>query len=125
MPNGEASRQPSAPPVVSVALLGGCLALVLAGCAAPSGERQPGAQRAGEVSCSLRALVTLRQGSSIRGDSDLVEIGRRLGVNVSVLQSMGRNSKLIVIRENGPQNACEDSLAELRNDLRIESIERY
>jgi hypothetical protein len=38
---------------------------------------------------------------------------------------MGRNSKLIVIRENGPQNACEDSLAELRNDLRIESIERY
>jgi hypothetical protein len=110
---------------VSVALLGGCFVLVLAGCAAPSGERQAGAQRVGDVSCSLRALVTLRQGSSIRSDSDLAEIGRRLGVNVSVLQSMGRNSKLIVIRENGPQNACEDSLAELRNDLRIESIERY
>ncbi|MEQ1580329.1 MAG: hypothetical protein ABL964_07045 [Steroidobacteraceae bacterium] len=124
MPGAESSRHPGKPGTC-IALLGGCFAMVLAGCAAPSVERQPGAPRVGDVSCSLRALVTLRQGSSIRSDSDLAEIGRRLGVNMSVLQSMGRNSKLIVIRENGPEAACEDSFAELRNDLRIESIERY
>ncbi len=112
-------------PGVGVALLGGCLLLALAGCAAPSGAGLPGAQRVGDVRCSLRAVVNLRQGSSIRNDSDLTEVARRLGVNLSVLQSMGRNSRMVVIRENGPQEACEDSLAELRNDLRIESIERY
>lgn len=124
MPSGESSRHPSKPGT-GVALLGACLALVLSGCAAPSGERQPGAQRVGDVRCSLRAVVNLRQGSSIRNDSDLIEVARRLGVNLSVLQAMGRNSRMVVIRENGPDAACEDSLSELRNDLRIESVERY
>lgn len=110
-----------------VALVGTCLLVALGGCAAagPSTERLPGAQRVGNTTCSLRAVVNIRQGSSIRSDSDLVEIARRLGVTLSVLQSMGRNSRMVVIRENGPPEACENSLAELRNDPRIESVERY
>jgi hypothetical protein len=59
-----------------------------------------------------------------RNDADLVEIARRVGVNLSVLQSMGRNSRMVVIRENGPPEACENALEELRTDLRIESIDR-
>ncbi len=110
-----------------IALLGSCFVVALGGCAAASSstERSPGAQRVVAASCSLRAVVNLRQGSALRSDWDLVELARRLGVNLSVLQSMGRNSRMIVIRENGPPETCEDSLTELRSDLRIESIERY
>lgn len=110
---------------MGVALLAGCLVMALAGCAAPPGERLPGAPRVGDVRCSLRAVVNIRQGSSIRSDSDLTEVARRLGVNLSVLQFMGRNARMVVIRENGPQEACEQALSELRTDLNIESIERY
>lgn len=110
-----------------IALLGCCLIVSLGGCASAtsSAERSSGAERTRDTSCSLRAVVNVRQGSSIRNDSDLVEMARRLGANLSVLQTMGRNSKMVIFRENGPQAACEDSLALLRNDLRIESIERY
>jgi hypothetical protein len=106
-------------------LLAGCLALGGCAVATPSSQRVPGAQRASNPTCSLRAVVNIRQGSSIRGDSDLVEAGRRLGINISVLQTMGRNSRMVIFREDGSDAACEDSLAVLRNDLRIESIERY
>ncbi len=109
-----------------IALLGSSLIVALGGCAgaSTSPERSPGAQRVVPASCSLRAVVNLRQGFSIRSDWDLVELGRRLGVNLSVLQSIGRNSRIVVIRENGPPEACENSLEELRSDLRIESIDR-
>ena len=69
-------------------------------------------------------MVNLRQGPLNRNDTDLVEIARRVGVNLRVLQSFGRNSRMVVIEENGPQEACERSLEELRTDLRIESIDR-
>lgn len=108
-------------------LLGLGLLAVLAGCAGAqvSSTRLPGAPGAGTTTCSLRAVVNIRQGSSIRNDSDLVDIARRLGVTLSVLQSMGRDTKMVVFRENGPPEVCEDALSTLRNDLRIESIERY
>jgi hypothetical protein len=126
MPSQEFSGGRSLPRIGS-ALGIGCLILALGGCAgtSQSGPRPPGAQRVVSPTCSLRAVANIRQGSSIRSDADLVDIARRLSVNLSVLQTMGRNSKMIVIRENGPQELCEDSLATLRNDLRFESIEQY
>ncbi len=93
--------------------------------AGPSTERLPGARKVVGSTCSLRAVVNIRQGAPIRSDSDLVEIARRLGVTLSVLQSMGRNARMVVIRENGPPDTCEEALAELRSDLRIESVERH
>jgi hypothetical protein len=112
---------------VMVALLGACLILAIDGCASaqPSTTRAPGGQPASNASCSLRAVVNIRQGALIRNDAELVDAARRLSVNISVLQSMGRNSRMVVFRENGPQAQCEESLATLRDDLRIESIERY
>lgn len=126
MSRRESSRRRSLR-VAGVALVGSGLFVALGGCAVatPSTERLPGAQRVGNAACSLRAVVNIRQGSAIRNDVDLVDVARRLGVNISVLQSMGRNSKMVVFRENGPPAACEDALATLRDDLRIESIERY
>lgn len=108
-------------------LVGAWFITALAGCAGtgPSAQRLPGAQRVGNPACSLRAVVNLRQGPFRRNDTDLVEIARRVGVNLNVLQSMGHNAKMVVIRENGPPEACENALEELRTDLRIESIERY
>ena len=125
MPSDESTRRRSVRGV-DIALVTGCLVLALHGCAvAESGGRPPVAQGAGNASCSLRAVVNVRQGASIRSDSDLVEAGRRLGINIIVLQPMGRNARMIVFQENGPQEACEDSLAILRSDLHIESIERF
>lgn len=110
-----------------VALVGTCLVAALGGCAGagPSTERLPGARKVVGSTCSLRAVVNIRQGAPIRSDSDLVEIARGLGVTLSVLQSMGRNARMVVIRENGPPDTCEEALAELRSDLRIESVERH
>ena len=51
-------------------------------------------------------------------------VARRLGITLTVLQSMGRDTKMVVFRENGPPEDCEDAMAALRDDLRIESIER-
>lgn len=98
---------------------------VLAGCAgaAVSSARLPGVQGAA-TTCSLRAVLNIRRGSLIRTEADLVDVARRYGITLTVLQSMGRDTKMIVIRENGPQEVCEDALATLRNDLNIESIER-
>lgn len=108
------------------ALLGLGVLAMLAGCAGAqvSSARLPGAQSAAATTCSLRAVVNLRQGSSIRSESDLVDIARRLGITLTVLQSMGRDTKMVVFRENGPPQVCEDAMAALRDDLRIESIER-
>ena len=108
-------------------LVGAWFIATLGGCAGTSAstQRLPGAQRVGNPACSLRVVVNLRQGPMNRNDTDLVELARRLGVNLNVLQSMSRNAKMVVIRENGPPEACENALEELRTDLRIESIERY
>ena len=112
---------------MAAALLGGCLVLALGGCASalPSKTRVPGSERASNATCSLRAVVNIRQGALIRNDAELVDAARRLSVNISVVQSMGRNARMVVFRENGPQALCEEALETLRDDLRIESIERY
>lgn len=125
MPDPTSSRVRTLPAAL-VSLLGLGFLVSLAGCtgAPVSSARLPGTPGVGSTYCSLRATVNLRPGSSIRSESDLVDVARRLGITISVLQSMGRDTKMIAIRENGPAEVCEDALAALRDDLRIESIER-
>jgi hypothetical protein len=108
------------------AIPGLAVLLALAGCAGvpASSSRLPGERGPINPSCTLRAVVNIRQGSSIRSETDLVDVARRLGITLTVLQSMGRDTKMVVFRENGPPEACEDAMAALRDDLRIESIER-
>ena len=103
------------------------ISTLLAACAASTlGEQSPAPGRqVGNQSCSLRATVHIRQGTSIRSDADLAELGRRLGVNLTVLQSLSISTKLVNIRESGPDSLCEMSFEALRNDLQIESVQRY
>lgn len=109
-----------------VALLAGSLSSpFLGGCVASAVSARPPTAQSAASSCTLRAVVTVRRGSTVRNDSDLVDLARRLGVHLDVLQSMGSTSKMVVFRENGPEAYCEEALSALRSDLRIESVERY
>lgn len=73
----------------------------------------------------MRMIVHTRQGSGIRNDFELVEAGRRAGIQLQVLQTMGRNSRMIMIRGLGPEQLCEEAAEQLSLDPRIESVQRY
>lgn len=109
-------------------LLGACATAFVTACAgtgSPATSTTAPARQAGTDRCSLRAVVNVRSSTSIRNDAELVDVARRMGVTMDVLQPIGRNSKMVMIRENGPPRACEESLSTLRNDPRIESVDRY
>ncbi len=97
---------------------------VLAGCAGSPASNTGDSRRAAMMErCSERVIVYIRQGTSIRSDFELVEVGRRLGFTLEVLQTMGRNSKMVMIRGNGPQEVCDSAVEQLKEDPRIESIQ--
>ncbi len=129
-PGGESMQRTSRVsswPAVAVCITGIAVA-VLAGCtsAGQSSPRYPASSASSRPSsCSMRMIVHTRQGSGIRNDFELVEAGRRAGIQLQVLQTMGRNSRMIMIRGLGPEQLCEEAAEQLSLDPRIESVQRY
>jgi len=105
-----------------------CLALgsLLAACVGTEGSGQRSPSTASRVtSCSERVIVNMRMGMGVRNDFELMEAGRRAGVQIEVLQQMGRGSRMVMIRGMGPQALCESAIEEMGLDPRIESVQRY
>ncbi len=90
--------------------------LAACGTLPPSGEisSAPGV-------CTLRAIVIVRSNANIRNDSEFVELMDRLGLDVEVIYNMSRNARMVRVRAEGPDEACQEVLNELRLDPRIES----
>jgi len=104
-------------------LLGLLAAGFLAGCAGSATSR-PGTTVQRIDRCTIRAIVTFRDGLRVRGDGELLEAGRSHGVDITVLREMGRGSRMVMINAAGPDETCTHALEQLRTDLRIESVQR-
>lgn len=102
------------------------LGLVAAGCASTpgSGPRTTSASRA-PLSCSERIMINLRSATAIRSDFELTDLGRRAGVDLDVLQQLGRTSRVVMIRAMGPESLCDSGIEEIERDPRVQSVQRY
>lgn len=99
--------------------------LLAAGCASTggSGQRATAASRA-PISCSERLIINLRNATAIRSDLELTDLGRRAGVDLEVLQQLGRTSRMVMIRAMGPESLCDSGIEEIERDPRVQSVQR-
>lgn len=101
-------------------------AFLLAGCTAtpspPSGLPRTAASSNSSM-CSVRATIHLRAGPGMRGDFELMDIARRAGVQMDVMQTISRTTRMVTLRGFGSPTLCEEAIEELRLDPRIESID--
>lgn len=90
----------------------------LASCGTPPGKGDLGPA---PQECNARAIVTVRPSANIRNDFEFLELMQRIGVEVEIMHSMSRNSRMIRVRAYGNDEVCRDLIDQLRIDPRIES----
>lgn len=100
------------------------VALLVAGCMSAGGSGQRTAASRAPQSCSERLIINLRNATAVRSDLELTDLGRRAGVDLEVLQQLGRTSRMVMIRAMGPESLCDSSIEEIERDPRIQSVQR-